>query len=179
MSWSLQKKRFLSMERQEKRKFYIKKDFVKLRNILKLSEEEESDHSKLTDHDYRTCLDELKGDLLIDPEMDLSGKVSLFKGDITSLEIDAIVNAANNSLLGGGGVDGAIHRGAGPMLRKENVTHGGCGDGEAVESGGYCLPAKYVISTVGPRGENPEILQSAYRSSLEKMLELGLNSIVS
>ena len=98
MSWSLQKKRFLSMERQEKRKFYIKKDFVKLRNILKLSEEEESDHSKLTDHDYRTCLDELKGDLLTDPEMDLSGKVSLFKGDITSLEIDAIVNAANNSL---------------------------------------------------------------------------------
>ena len=76
MSWSLQKKRFLSMERQEKRKFYIKKDFVKLRNILTLSEEEESDHSKLTDHDYRNCLDELKGDLLIDPkskkETDLS-----------------------------------------------------------------------------------------------------------
>ena len=109
----------------------------------------------------------------------MSGEVSLFKGDITSLEIDAIVNAANNSLLGGQGVDGAIHRAAGPMLRKENVTHGGCDDGEAVESGGYCLPAKYVISTVGPRGENPDILQSAYRSSLEKMLELGLNSIVS
>ena len=65
------------------------------------------------------------------------------------------------------------------MLYKENITHGGCDDGKAVESGGYCLPAKYVISTVGPKGENPEILQSAYRSSLEKMMELGLKTIVS
>ena len=91
MLWSLPKKRFLNMERQEKIKFYIKKDFVKLRNILKLSEEEESDNSKLTNHDNRNCLDKLKGDLLIDPEMDLSGKVLLFKGDITSLEIDCFV----------------------------------------------------------------------------------------
>jgi len=180
MSWSHQKKRFLNMERREKRKFYIKKEYVKLRNIPKWSEEKKQKRSEfLTDIDYRNCLDELKGDLLIDPEMDLSGKVLLYKGDITSLEIDAIVNAANNSLLGGGGVDGAIHRAAGPMLYKENITHGGCDDGKAVESGGYCLPAKYVISTVGPKGENPEILQSAYRSSLEKMMELGLKTIVS
>jgi len=87
------------------------------------------------------------------------------------------VNAANNSLLGGGGVDGAIHRAAGRLLLQENKTHEGCDDGEAVESGGYRLPAKYVVSTVGPRGQHPEVLQSAYRSCLEKMLELELKTI--
>jgi len=109
-------------------------------------------------------------------EVDLSEKVSLFEGDITKLEIDSIVNAANNSLLGGGGVDGAIHRAAGSKLLAENRTLDGCEDGEAKLSGGYNLPAKYVISTVGPRGEGDQVLEGCYKNSLDLMLESNLKS---
>jgi len=108
---------------------------------------------------------------------DLSSKVSFFVGDITKLEIDAIVNAANNSLLGGGGVDGAIHRAAGPLLLAENKTLNGCEDGSAKISCGYQLPARFVISTVGPRGEHPKVLESAYSSCLNLMKENDLRSI--
>ncbi|CAG0888777.1 unnamed protein product [Cyprideis torosa] len=108
---------------------------------------------------------------------DLATRVSLWRGDITTLEIDAIVNAANSSLLGGGGVDGAIHRAAGPMLLGENRTHGGCPTGEARISGGYNLPAKYVISTVGPKGEKPDLLTSCYKNSLVLAKRYGLKTI--
>ena len=108
--------------------------------------------------------------------------IEIHHGDITTLDVDAIVNAANSSLLGGGGVDGAIHRAAGPGLREFNKTLCGCPTGEARISPGFSLPAKHVISTVGPvwhggdKGE-ARLLENAYRNSFELALQHGIRTI--
>ncbi|KFD47983.1 hypothetical protein M513_11160, partial [Trichuris suis] len=105
-------------------------------------------------------------------------KLSIWSGDITRLEIDAIVNAANHTLLGGGGgVDGAIHRAAGPSLKMETATLNGCETGDAKITLGYFLPAKHVIHTVGPVGEKPDLLRSCYWRCLEICKENSLRSV--
>ncbi|XP_061084917.1 ADP-ribose glycohydrolase MACROD2 isoform X2 [Conger conger] len=164
--WKVEKARLLSLTVEERRKEYY--ESVTLDKIPTWKKQEKS-----------------KGKEEVD-EQDvphLSDKVSLYKGDITILEVDAIVNAANSSLLGGGGVDGCIHKAAGLCLYEECATLNGCETGNAKITCGYELPAKYVIHTVGPvaRGHvgksQKELLRDCYQHSLKLLKENGLRSV--
>ncbi|EFN83678.1 MACRO domain-containing protein 2 [Harpegnathos saltator] len=167
MSFEEEKKKFLNMPVEEKRALY-KGQVITLDQIPTWSEYWNENKSTI-------AIKDLKKTEEIDE--DLATKISIWQGDITSLEIDAIVNAANSSLLGGGGVDGAIHRAAGSNLKKECATLRGCRVGEAKITGGYMLPAKYVVHTVGPQGEKPDKLKECYENSLALAKENNLRTI--
>ncbi|XP_067104323.1 ADP-ribose glycohydrolase MACROD1 isoform X1 [Osmerus mordax] len=165
-NWNKVKETLLSMGLEDRRKHY-RSSFLALKDIPVWNQE--------------------RGAAAVKPHFPrneaLDNKISLFSGDITKLEVDGIVNAANKTLLGGGGVDGAIHRTSGPLLKCECAELDGCDTGQAKITGGYGLPAKYVIHTVGPivmgavGEEERSRLRECYWNSLDCATSEGLRSV--
>uniref|UniRef100_A0A8C3WKR5 Mono-ADP ribosylhydrolase 2 n=1 Tax=Catagonus wagneri TaxID=51154 RepID=A0A8C3WKR5_9CETA len=170
--WREEKERLLKMTVEERRKEYTR-DYVPLNSIPSWKEEMKGKSQNDEENTQETS----------QVKKSLSEKVSLYRGDITLLEVDAVVNAANASLLGGGGVDGCIHRAAGPCLLAECRNLNGCETGHAKITCGYDLPAKYVIHTVGPiarghiNGSHKEDLANCYKSSLKLVKENNIRSV--
>ncbi|XP_060110699.1 ADP-ribose glycohydrolase MACROD1 isoform X3 [Heteronotia binoei] len=170
--WKEAKSFLKGLNAKQRRDHYFTKDFIKLKQIPSWKEMAKSARVKPPE------------EAVYPKDNHLNEKISLFRGDITKLEVDAIVNAANSSLLGGGGVDGCIHRAAGPLLKEECRTLNGCETSKAKISCGYRLPAKYIIHTVGPiaQGE-PSAAQEAelsgcYKNSLKLAVENKLRTVV-
>ncbi|KAJ6647311.1 ADP-ribose glycohydrolase MACROD1, partial [Pseudolycoriella hygida] len=198
--WEKEKSRYLNMPIDEKRKHYkCGDDYETLSNIPNWSEyvttdegkkklatastavtssDDEESHDKSEDGED-AATDQTKSDVETYTKNDkFNEKISIFTGDITCLEIDAIVNAANSALKCGGGVDRAIHKAADRSLLQEECEFlDGCDTGDAKITGGYKLPAKYVIHTVGPRGTKPVLLGNCYRKSMDLLKEHELESI--
>ncbi|XP_034837666.1 macro domain-containing protein CT2219-like [Maniola hyperantus] len=176
--WESEKDRIMSFPIEEKRKLYKSDDYIILNRVdswCKYFAENKGLEAKNPTAEDVTEFRKIKIDT--EKNKELADKVSIFKGDITKLEVDAIVNAANSILKAGGGVDGAIHRAAGPLLQKECNTLGGCPTGEARITGGYNLPAKYVIHTVGPQNGSAPNLKSCYEKSLAYASQYNIRSI--
>uniref|UniRef100_A0A4X2KCQ6 Mono-ADP ribosylhydrolase 1 n=1 Tax=Vombatus ursinus TaxID=29139 RepID=A0A4X2KCQ6_VOMUR len=155
---------------KQREEHYFCRDFVKLKKIPTWKDMAKGATAKEEEPQYKK-------------DKALNEKISLFRGDITKLEVDAIVNAANSSLLGGGGVDGCIHRAAGHLLTEECRSLHSCETGKAKITGGYRLPAKYVIHTVGPIAQGDpspsqaQELRNCYVNSLQLALENRLRSV--
>ncbi|XP_045508030.1 macro domain-containing protein CT2219-like [Colias croceus] len=176
--WMVEKNRILALPIEEKRKLYKSGDYVTVHQVdpwcsyvIKNKDVENKKHTVDDLNEFRK--------IKIDPEKNkaLAEKVSIYRGDITKLEVDAIVNAANSRLKAGGGVDGAIHRAAGPLLQEECNSIGGCSTGDAQITGGYDLPAKYVIHTVGPQNGSAPNLQSCYEKCFSLQTQHRITSI--
>lgn len=173
-----------SLSVEERRKRYKRQKFstldeIQLWSATQLQDQEEFQFQQLLSD--RILWQTLRGrnlslsDFHYNPK--INSLISIWRGDICSLEIDAIQNAANQSLLGGGGIDGAIHRFAGRELLKETETLGGCDVGQTKISRGYRLPAKYVLHTVGPVGEKRDLLISCYQTTMEVAKHHGVRSV--
>ncbi|XP_048367987.1 ADP-ribose glycohydrolase MACROD1 isoform X2 [Sphaerodactylus townsendi] len=169
--WKEAKSFLKGLNAKQRREHYFTKDFIKLKQIPTWKEMAKNARVKPPEG------------AIYPKDNHLNEKISLFRGDITKLEVDAIVNAGDSSLLGGGGVDGCIHRAAGPLLKEECRTLNGCETGQAKISCGYRLPAKCVIHTVGPiaQGE-PSAAQAAelggcYERSLKLAVENKLRTV--
>ncbi|XP_036996090.2 ADP-ribose glycohydrolase MACROD1 isoform X1 [Artibeus jamaicensis] len=168
--WKEAKSFLKGLSDKQREEHYFCQDFIRLKKVPTWKETSKGSPVKVEEPKYKK-------------DKHLNEKISLFRGDITKLEVDAIVNAANSSLLGGGGVDGCIHRAAGPLLTDECRTLQNCETGKAKITGGYRLPAKYVIHTVGPiahgqpSASQAAELRSCYLSSLDLLMEHRLRSV--
>ncbi|XP_068922328.1 ADP-ribose glycohydrolase MACROD1 isoform X2 [Petaurus breviceps papuanus] len=168
--WKEAKAFLKGLSDKQREEHYFCRDFVKLKKIPTWKDVAKGAATREEEPQYKK-------------DKALNEKISLFRGDITKLEVDAIVNAANSSLLGGGGVDGCIHRAAGHLLTEECRTLHSCETGKAKITGGYRLPAKYVIHTVGPIAQGDpspsqvQELRNCYLNALQLALENRLRSV--